>query len=122
MKQGTNFILPITFDFDLNLVESIDFVFRQSRNPKGQFSGAGILDGIHKEFTYPSDVALLSTTESNTIDLYWADVDTYKFNPEEYIYLDSKIHLKDSNVNPETEIIKIKMSPTLFKKEGNKIL
>lgn len=118
MKQGTNFILPVTFDFDLNLVESIDFIFRQSRNPKGQFSGADILNGVHKEFTYPSDSALLSVTESNTVDLYWIDKDTYKFNSEDYIYLDTKIHLKNSNnLNPETEIIKIKMSPTLFKKE-----
>lgn len=117
MKQGTNFILPVSIDYDLTLVSSIDFVFKQPTKAPASFSPKKILDGVQKTFTYPSDTATLSTTEDNTINLHWAVKDTYKFNPEEIIYLDTRLTLKNSTENPETEIVKIKMLPTLFKED-----
>ena len=117
MKQGTNFILPVSIDYDLTLVSSIDFVFKQPTKAPASFSPKKILDGVQKTFTYPSDTATLSTTEDNTVNLHWAVKDTYKFNPEEIIYLDTKLTLKNSIENPETEIVKIKMLPTLFKED-----
>jgi hypothetical protein len=115
MKQGTNFILPVSIDYDLTLVSNIDFVFKQPIKTPASFSPKKILDGVQKTFAYPSDTATLSTTEENTINLHWAVKDTYKFNPEEIIYLDTRLTLKNSTENPETEIVKIKMLPTLFK-------
>lgn len=114
MKQGTNFVLPINIDYDLTSVKSIDFIFKQPKKAPASFSPKDILKGVQKVFTYPSDEATLSTTEKNTINLHWVAKDTYKFNPEEFIYLDTKISLLKSNENPETEIVKFKMLPTLF--------
>lgn len=116
MKQGTSFILPVWFDYDLSQVKSIDFIFKQpvSKN-KTEFSSRKIMDGVKKAFSYPSDVATLSTIDKDTINLYWTQKDTYKFNPEEPVYLDTRINLKNSIENPETEIIEIEMLPTLFK-------
>lgn len=116
MKQGTSFILPVWFDYDLSQVTSIDFIFKQPvvKN-KAEFSSRRIMDGIKKTFSYPSDTATLSEKEENTINLHWTRKDTYKFNPEETVYLDTRLNLKNSLENPETEIIEIKMLPTLFK-------
>lgn len=117
MKQGTNFILPVSIDYDLSLVSSVEFIFKQPAKAPASFSPKKILDGVKKTFTYPSDTAVLSTTETNTINLYWSIKDTYRFNPEEIIYLDTRLILKNSTENPETEIIKIKMLPTLFRED-----
>lgn len=115
MKQGTNFVLPVLIEYDLSLVESIDFIFKQPIKAPTSFSPKKVLEGVQKTFTYPSDTATLSTTEENTINLHWSAKDTYKFDPEEIIYLDTKLFVKGSEENPETEIIKIKMLPTLFR-------
>lgn len=119
MKQGTNFILPVSIEYDLSLAESIEFVFKQPKMGANNlaFSPKNIINGIQKVFVYPSAEATLSTTEENVINLHWDIRDTYKFKPEEYIYMDTRITLKDSEQNPETEIVKIKMLPTLFKEE-----
>lgn len=118
MKQGTNFILPVSIEYDLSLAKSIEFVFKQpKKGANAEFSPKSIINGIQKSFTYPSDEATLSTTEENVINLHRDIKDTYRFDPEEYIYMDTRITLKDSPQNPETEIVKIKMLPTLFKEE-----
>lgn len=118
MKQGTNFILPIQIGYDLSQVKSIDFIFKQpTARSRGEFSTKKIIDGIQKTFTYPSKTAVLSSTEANVVNLYWTEKDTFSFAPDEYIYMDTKIVLKESDQNPETEICKIKMLPTLFLKE-----
>ncbi len=116
MKQGTSFILPVWFDYDLSQVKSIDFIFKQpvSKN-KTEFSSRKIMDGVKKAFSYPSDEATLSITDENTINLHWTQKDTYKFNPEEPVYMDTRLILKNSLNNPATEIVKIDMLPTLFK-------
>lgn len=124
MKQGTNFILPVQIEYDLEQVKSIDFIFKQAAlKNKNEYSIRGILKGVEKTFTYPSETATLSETEENVINLYWTDKDTYIFMPEgEPVYMDTRITLNNSTENPETEIVKIQMLPTLFKPElgGNK--
>lgn len=116
MKQGINITLPVTFEYDLSLVKQIDFIFRQSPRMGKQFSQESIMNGVFLKFTYPSETAKLSEVEKNTIDLYWEKQDTYKFNSEELIYLDTRIYLKDQEQNPETELVTFKISPTLFKR------
>lgn len=124
MKQGTNFILPVQIEYDLEQVKSIDFIFKQSAlKNKNEYSIRDVLKGVEKTFTYPSETATLSETEENVINLYWTTKDTYIFMPEgEPIYMDTRITLNNSTENPETEIVKIQMLPTLFKPErgGNK--
>lgn len=119
MKQGTNFILPIQIEYDLEQVKSIDFIFKQSAlKNKNEYSAREILKGVEKTFTYPSETATLSETEENVINLHWTAKDTYIFVPDgEPVYMDTRITLNNSTENPETEIVKIQMLPTLFKPE-----
>ena len=98
MKQGTNNIMPVHFGIDLDGVSSIDFIFVQEEKKK--------------YYTYPSDTAIRREGE-NVVELYWTEEDTYDFLTGE-VQLDTKIHLTGSEQNPPTEIVKFKMTPTLF--------
>ena len=108
MKQGTNFILPVNIEYDLELIEKIEFIFKQSK-PGDSLKNSKTI----KKFEYPSDVAV-AIGEDNTINLYWNIDDTYLFDVNNLILMDTRIYLKDSEQNPETTTIKIRMNPTLF--------
>lgn len=97
MKQGTNFILPVEIDIDLDKVEQIEFVFKQK--------------SVEHTFTYPSDIAV---REGNTINLIWTQADTYKFIADK-VEMDTRITLINSPYNPETPIVVFHMDRTLFK-------
>lgn len=121
MKQGTNFLLPITIEYDLTKIEKVEFIFKQLPTPNPSYiaqpKDIPLEEEISLEFIYPSDTATLSDTEKDVINLHWNEDDTFKFIPDKYIYMDTRITLTESDQNPETKIIKLKMSPTLFKKD-----
>lgn len=104
MKQGTNFHLTVTMGINLDLVEKITFLFKQQ-------SGAKLT------FTYPSDIAS-RIDDTNQIKLQWTREETYSFNANEYVMMDSLIELIDSSDNPQTEVVKFSINPTLFE-EGD---
>lgn len=101
MKQGTRFILLVEFDIDLDTVGKIEFVFKQEK----RINSAAV-----KINTYPNDCE----RKENTVLIPWTQEETYKFEPNRMLYMDTRITLKNSSDQPQTEIIPIKMSPTLF--------
>ena len=101
MKQGIKFKLPIQIGINLDKVEQIEFIFKQGKTTK--------------EFIYPSEVAIRRPND-NIVDLSWDSEDTYMFKPT-YMDMDTRIYLKDTDEQPETQIVNLKLNPTLFEKE-----
>lgn len=103
MKQLTNNLLKINFKgIDLlNGVSKVEFAFSQE-----------IGETPLKLAEYPGDsVVMLSNTSLGVI---WTAAETKEFKADEYFYLDTRITPSDTAYQPETEIIKLKMNPTLF--------
>lgn len=102
MKQGTKFILPVTFDYDLSQAEKVEFIFKQGCNSL--------------TFVYPSENAV-KVDGKDEIDLIWTPEMTYRFVSEREIRMDTRITVIGSDTNPETEIQSFKLCETLFPKE-----
>lgn len=100
MKRHTNFTLPVEIGLDLNSVREIKIVFDQS--------------GTRLYFVYPSENAVRESQEKNVILLRWSAADTNQFIAGRKIRMDTHIRLTGSEDNPETEIVELMMSPTLF--------
>lgn len=97
MKQGIKFLLRVDVGMNLSDIEKMEFIFKQ---------------GDKKAlFQYPSDSA--KVIDENTLGLLWTAEDTYQFKPE-IIEMDTRITLKNSEYQPETEIVRVVMNKTLF--------
>lgn len=102
MKQLTHNLLKMNFQgISLNDVSQIEFAFSQN-----------IGDSPLKTAVYPSDTVLFIT--ENMVGVVWAKEETALFKPGTYFYADTRITLKNSEYQPETPIVKLKMNPTLF--------
>lgn len=104
MKQGTQFVLPVEIGMDLDDVSRIEFVFKQ-KNCKG-------LPAI-KSNVWPDDCT--RQEGQNIILIPWTRSETYRFLGGETLYMDTRITLRDSADQPQTEILALKMSQTLFR-------
>lgn len=100
MKRGTRAIMPVHLDIDLDLVQSIQFLFVQ--------------DKTRMIVNYPSDKA---TRNQDNINIYFDERETFAFKSNANVQMDTHVHLIDSDLNPETNIIKFLFSPTLFTME-----
>ncbi len=103
MKQGTQFALPVEIGMSLDEVSRIEFVFKQ-KSCKGCTA--------IKTNTWPDDCT--RQEGQNIILIPWTRAETYKFLGGEALYMDTRITLRDSTDQPQTEILALKMSPTLF--------
>lgn len=104
MKQLTTNLLKFTFKgIDLSKVSKIEFAFSQ-----------GIGTSPLKVETYPSDKVI--SVSDNTLGVAWSTADTALFKAGEYFYADTRITMTDSEYQPETAILKLRMNPTLFEK------
>lgn len=99
MKRLTNAVLPVTIGYSLDDVESIRFIFVQGNKKK--------------VFVYPSEKA---ERDEDTILLYWDRNDTEYFAPGR-VEMDTLIKPVDSSYNPETQIVPIKWTRTLFERK-----
>lgn len=104
MKQLTNNILKINFKgISLSNVSKIEFAFAQE-----------IGETPLKMATYPGDgVTKFSDT---SLGVTWTAAETELFEAGKYFYADTRITMADTAFQPETEIFKLKMNPTLFEK------
>lgn len=103
MKKLINQILPVQFGMELNEdIESIEFIFVQPPN-------------IRYEFKYPSENATLSQEYENTIELFFSKELTKMFSSVKPIQMDTRITIKDSKEQPETEQVEFYIKSTLFK-------
>ena len=111
IKQGLRLLLPVLFEgVDLEDVEQIEFVFTQNRAQQST---------ILKEALFKADG---SGTEGlfrdgNTVFVPWEPNETFSFRPDWDFYMDTRITMKDTPLQPPTNIVKIPMDLTLFEKE-----
>ena len=103
MKQGTQFALPVEIGMSLDEVSRIEFVFKQ-KSCKG-------FPAI-KSNVWPDGYT--RQAGQHLILIPWTRAETYKFMGGEMLYMDTRITLRDSTDQPQTEILALKMSPTLF--------
>lgn len=102
MKQLTHNLLKMNFrGIDLNTVSKIEFAFSQE-----------VGQAPLKTATYPSATAKLVL--DGMIGIVWTQEETALFKAGKPFYADTRITLKDSEYQPETPIVKLKMNPTLF--------
>lgn len=99
LKQGINAQMRVNVGIDLDQVETIVFVCEQGH--------------ARKMWTYPSNTAV-RVEDSNVISLEWSWADTFEFEANANVMLDSKIFLTSSKYNPPTEKVSFRMDSTLF--------
>lgn len=99
MKQGVKNLMPIEIGINLDMVERIRFKFVQRLKSR-------IVD-------YPSDEAT-RLPGTDTINVVWTPEQTFEYNADFEMLLDTQIELTDSEYSPSTEIVKFKMRETLF--------
>ena len=102
MKRGLNFHLPVSIDIDLQDVDKIEFIF-------SKFIGAEIL----KKEIYPNGNVKLQELD-RTFLIPFSSEETYNFQGQ--FYMDTRITLKSTTDQPQTEIITLNMDNTLFPK------
>lgn len=102
MKQLTHNLLKMNFHgIVIDDVEKIEFAFSQN-----------IGDSPLKTAVFPSEAAVI--VSDATIGIVWTKEETALFEPGKHFYADTRITLKESEYQPETPIIRMKMNPTLF--------
>ena len=108
MKQLTHFTMPVAIGYDLDNVRRVEFIFKQY-----QTSEAPVL----KSCVWESDGSGEGVGEEgrDVIDLAWTPEETVLFQPDELFYMDTRLSLVNSLDNPETSVVSLKMTPTLFK-------
>lgn len=100
MKRGTNAVMQVHLALDLDTVERIEFVFVQ--------------DMRRLNFVYPSERAI---RDGENINLIWTAQETFGFASGRQVSMDTHVHLLDSDTNPETAIVTVPFSATLFQLE-----
>lgn len=100
MKQGTKFPFPVQFGIPIDTIESCEFIFTQGET--------------ELLFMYPSDRSVLL---EDAIGLIWTPSETFMFDTAKSIRMDTRIKIKGSEMNPQTNIVTLTMAPTLFKKD-----
>ena len=102
MKQLTHNLLKMEFHgIILDDVEKIEFAFSQK-----------VGEAPLKTAVFPSETAVLVT--DSMIGVVWTAEETALFEPDKQFYADTRITMKNTEYQPETPIIRLKMNPTLF--------
>lgn len=95
--------MPIEFDIDLDGVEKIEFVFKKEKDQKAN---------AIKTAVYPDNA--IRRTGENIVLVPWTQAETYLFQAGKSLYLDTRITMRDTDDQPETNIVQLEMSTTLF--------
>lgn len=110
MKRGINVHLSVRFeDIDLADVSQIDFIFKKSNCENAEAA---------KTAVWKSDDTgdcSMKPGADDTILVPWTRAETYLFSGS--FFMDTRITLEGSTDNPPTNIVELKMSPTLFEGE-----
>lgn len=109
MKHGLRLLLPVEFEgLDLSDVAEIEFVFTQQRKEKSPDL---------KTALYKSDGSGDAFLSEDYVCVPWTVEETYKFKADDFFYMDTRITLNNSVYQPVTNIVKLLMNLTLFKRE-----
>ena len=113
MKQGINIHMPVRFtDIDLEDVQQIEFVFKKINSASAE---------AIKTARWKSDGTGDAETKPNTTNVVlvpWTRSETYLFPENKFFYMDTRITMIGSTDNPPTNIVAMRMHPTLFE-EGD---
>ena len=102
MKKLTKTLLKFNFNgLDITKVAKIEFAFSQFKGEKPK-----------KKAVYPgADTVGLG---DSVVGVIWTPQETTLFEADKYLYADTRITMKDTEYQPETDILKLEMKPTLF--------
>ncbi len=103
MKQLTKNLLKMNFQgIDLTTVSKIEFAFSQE-----------IGETPLKTAIYPDDSTVVKLTDTQ-IGVEWTQAETALFEAGKHFYADTRITMADTEYQPSTPILKLKMEETLF--------
>lgn len=107
MKQLTHSVMPIQVCYDLDFTAKVEFIFKQYRTAEAPVLKSCVWypDGSGEGFRIE---------DTNVIGVIWTEEDTLLFQPDEWFYLDTRIYLSETPDTPETSLVALKMTPTLF--------
>ena len=107
IKAGTCFVLPVTIEDDyLEEIEAIEFLLKQID------TGGTIKTAYWSKEGQCRDAERISG--ENTFIISFSMEDSYLFQQDEMFYLDTRIHHQNSNTNPFTNIVRVRLHCTLF--------
>lgn len=102
MKLGLNTTLRVEINhIDVDLIERVEFIFKRLKTTTAK---------AIKTASYPEDVKLVH----GLFYIPWTSEETYQFAPDETFFMDTRITLKDTSDQPMTNIVELRMCPTLF--------
>lgn len=107
MKQLTRNLLTMCLHgIDVADVERVEFAFSQNMSSTplklAEFPGNNTVD-----------------LGNNTIGVIWTPEETMRFEGGKPFYADTRITMNNSDYQPQTPIVKLKMEPTLFEMAVN---
>lgn len=105
MKQLTHNLLKMNFQgISLEDVSKIEFAFSQE-----------IGKPPLKTAVYPADSCTMKLSD-NQVGVVWTQEETALFKSDMYFYADTRITMADTEFQPQTPIVKLRMEETLFEK------
>lgn len=113
IKAGTNLSLPLEIvDDKFNSINAIEFLLKQTEDGDTLKTAYWSRDGESR------DAMLITGTQKVTVR--FSREDTYLFRQNENFFIDTRIHYDDTDENPYTPILQLRMNPTLFA-EGEEV-
>ena len=113
IKAGTNLSLPLDIiDDKFNSISAIEFLFKQTEGGDTLKTAYWSRDGESR------DATLITGTQK--VAVRFSREDTYLFRQNENFFIDTRIHYDDTDENPYTPILQLRMNPTLFA-EGEEV-
>lgn len=102
MKLGLNTTLKVEIKhLDVDMVEQVEFIFKRMKTTTAK---------AIKTASYPENVKLVH----GMFYIPWTAQETYEIAAGETFYMDTRITLKDTTDQPVTNIVELRMCPTLF--------
>lgn len=107
-KRGTNALLPVQFTgLDWDDVVQIEFIFKRSNKED---------DSPLKTAVYVPGGDMLR--EGDVVYVPWTREDTYAFPSGKGFFMDTRVTLASTIVNPDTGApVSLSMTPTLFRED-----
>lgn len=108
IKAGTCFNLPVEIqDSNFENIEAVEFMLKQSEN------GDPVKTAYWSKNGESRDAERISG--ENVILINFSRDDSYLFRQNDMFFLDTRIHYINSDTNPYTPIVRVRLRNTLFK-------
>lgn len=111
-KAGTSFSIPVKINDDnFALIDAIEFMFKQDEDDD---EGAVLKTAYWSEATQNDCDKVVDGQGNVTFLIRFHRADTYLFDQNENFYMDTRIHYAGAEENPPTNIVRLRMTNTLF--------